>query len=68
MYVNVMVELTRQRLTVKDLSDKSGIPYQTLRDKLQKPDGEGFTLKQGDNIRTALGVQMTLDELFLWED
>ena len=68
MYVNLMVELTRQRLTVKDLSDKSGIPYQTLRDKLQKPDGEGFTLKQADNIRSALEVEMTLDELFVWVD
>lgn len=68
MYVNIMTELTRQRLTVKDFAELCGIKYQTLRDKLQKADGEGFTLKQADTIRSALGVEMPLEELFEWVD
>jgi DNA-binding Xre family transcriptional regulator len=68
MYVNIMTELARQRLTRKDLAGKSGIDYQTLCNKLKKADGEGFTLKQADEIRSALGVEMSLDELFEWVD
>ncbi len=68
MYINLMTELTRQRLNIKDLSQKCGISYQTLTLKLKKPDGEGFSVKEAINIKSALDVEMSLDELFEWED
>ena len=62
MYLNVKAELARQNLSVVDLSNKTGIRYQTLVEKLNGK--YPMTLDEAKNIKTALGVDISMEELF----
>ena len=62
MYLNVKAELARQNLSVVDLSYKTGIRYQTLVEKLNGK--YPMTLDEAKNIKVALGVDLSMEELF----
>ena len=62
MYLNVKAELARQNLSVVDLSNKTGIRYQTLVEKLNGK--YPLTLDEAKKIKTALGVDLSMEELF----
>ena len=62
MYLNVKAELARQNLSVVDLSNKTGIRYQTLVEKLNGK--YPLTLDEAKNIKVALGVDLSMEELF----
>ena len=62
MYVNVKAELARRNLSIVDLSEKTGIRYQTLVDKIN---GKfPLTLEEAKKIKDALDVSLSLEELF----
>ena len=58
MYLNVKAELARQNLSVVDLSNKTGIRYQTLVEKLNGK--YPLTLDEAKNIKAALGTALLL--------
>lgn len=63
MYVNVKAELARKNMTIVDLSNATGIRYQTLADKIR-----GDTVMTVDDalkIKQALDVDMSIEELFI---
>jgi len=62
MYSNVKAELARQNLSVVDLSNKTGIRYQTLIEKLNGK--YPLTLDEAKKIKAALGVDLSMEELF----
>lgn len=62
MYLNVKAELARQNLSVVDLSNKTGIRYQTLVEKLNGK--YPMTLDEAKKIKAALGVDISMEELF----
>ena len=62
MYLNVKAELARQNLSVVDLSNKTGIRYQTLVEKLNGK--YPLTLDEAKKIKAALGVDLSIEELF----
>ncbi len=62
MYLNVKAELARQNLSVVDLSNKTGIRYQTLVEKLNGK--YPLTLDEAKKIKAALGVDISMEELF----
>ena len=62
MYSNVKAELARNSLTVVDLSNKTGIRYQTLVDKINGK--YPVTLDEAKMIKSALEVDVPLEELF----
>ena len=62
MYLNVKAELARQNLSVVDLSNKTGIRYQTLAEKLNGK--YPLTLDEAKKIKAALGVDLSMEELF----
>jgi len=62
MYLNVKAELARQNLSVVDLSNKTGIRYQTLIEKLNGK--YPLTLDEAKKIKAALGVDLSMEELF----
>ena len=62
MYLNVKAELARQNLSVVDLSNKTGIRYQTLAEKLNGK--YPLTLDEAKKIKAALGVDISMEELF----
>ena len=62
MYLNVKAELARQNLSVVDLSNKTGIRYQTLVEKLNGK--YPMTLDEAKKIKAALGVDLSMEELF----
>lgn len=62
MYVNVKAELARKNMTIVDLSNKTGIRYQTLADKIRG--ASVLTVEEALKIKQALGVDMPLEELF----
>lgn len=62
MYSNVKAELARRNLTLVDLSNKTGIRYQTLVDKINGK--YPLTLDEAKRIKDALGVEISIDELF----
>lgn len=62
MYNNVKAELARKNMTIVDLSNKTGIRYQTLADKIR---GDSIlTVDEAMKIKEALDVDMPLEELF----
>lgn len=62
MYSNVKAELARKNMSVIDLSNKTGIRYQTLVDKLN---GKYKTsVEEAITIKTALAVDIPLEQLF----
>jgi lambda repressor-like predicted transcriptional regulator len=62
MYSNVKAELARRNLTLVDLSNRTGIRYQTLVDKINGK--YPLTLDEAKRIKDALGVEISIDELF----
>lgn len=62
MYSNVKAELARKNMTVVDLSDKTGIRYQTLIDKINGK--YPVTLDEAKKVKAALGVDIPLEDLF----
>lgn len=62
MFPNVKAEMARQGITLAILSERTGIPIQRLSLKLN---GKGeLTMKEAITIREALGVDISLDELY----
>lgn len=62
MYSNVKAELARQDMTLVDLSNKTGIRYQTL---VFKVNGKyPLTFDEAKKIKAALSVELSLEELF----
>lgn len=62
MYSNVKAELARRNLTVVDLSNMTGIRYQTLVDKINGK--YPLTLDEAKKIKAALDVDIAIEELF----
>ena len=62
MFPNVRAEMARRYLTVEDLSNLSGIKYSTLSQKLSG--SRPLTLDEAVRIKTALSVEIPLEELF----
>lgn len=62
MYSNLKAELARHNLSVVDLSNMTGIRYQTLAHKLNGK--YPLTLDEAKAIKTALGVDIAIEELF----
>ena len=63
MYVNVKAELARKNMSIVDLSNATGIRYQTLADKIR-----GDTVMTVDDalkIKKALEVDIPIEELFI---
>ena len=62
MFNNLKAEMARKNLTVADLSESTGIRYQTLAGKLR---GDSvLTVDEALKIKSALGVDMPFEELF----
>lgn len=62
MYSNVKAELARKNLSLVDLSNMTGIRYNTL---VLKINGHyPLTLDEAKKIKEALKVDLTIDELF----
>ena len=62
MFSNVKAELARKGLTVVDLSNKTGIRYQSLSNKLHGK--TPLKLEEALKIKTALDVDLPLEKLF----
>lgn len=62
MYLNVKAELARQNLSLVDLSNKTGIRYQTLVGKING--NYPLSLDEAKEIKHSLGVDIPLEELF----
>lgn len=62
MYSNVKAELARRNMSVVDLSNKTGIRYQTLVDKINGK--YPLTLDEAKKIKSALEVEIPLEDLF----
>lgn len=62
MYSNVKAELARRNLSVVDLSNMTGIRYQTLVDKINGK--YPLTLDEAKKIKSALEVDIPLEDLF----
>ena len=65
MYENVRAELARKNKTLIDLSQETGIRYQTLSEKLRG--NSPLTLKEAVAIKRAIGVDMSIEELFSFQ-
>lgn len=62
MYLNVKAELARKNMSMVDLSNMTGIRYQTLVDKVN---GKfSINVEEAKKIKAALGVDMPLEDLF----
>ena len=66
MFPNIKAELARKEMTIVDLSNATGIRYQTLWCKL-KGDYQ-FTVDEAMRIKQAIGVDMPIEELFERKD
>lgn len=62
MYPNLKAEMARVSMTMLGLSERTGIPYSTLNQKINGK--TEFTFQEAVDIRKALGVSVPLDELF----
>ena len=62
MYENLRAEIARKGMTIVELSNATGIRYQTLSEKLRG--NSQFTVKEAKAIKSALAVDMPIDELF----
>lgn len=63
MYKNLNAELARMGWTRKDLAEATNIRYQTLNEKMNGK--SGFTLKEAFEIKKAMNIDMSLDQIFL---
>lgn len=62
MYSNVKAELARKNMSVVDLSNKTGIRYQSLVDKINGK--YPITFEEAKTVKSALNVNIPLEELF----
>lgn len=62
MYENLRAELARKGKTLVDLSQDTGIKYQTLSQKLRGL--TPLTLKEAVDIKQALDLDMSIEDLF----
>ena len=62
MYSTLKAEMARKNLTIVDLSEKTGIRYNTLAAKLKGK--YSLTLPEAIAIKNALDVDLSIDELF----
>lgn len=62
MFETLRAEMARKNKTIVDLSQATGIRYQTLSEKLRG--NSPLTLKEAAEIKSALGLDMTIEELF----
>lgn len=62
MYKNVRVAMVMKNMTMIDLSNATGIRYQTLSEKLRG--NSELSLKEAVAIKNALGASMPLEVLF----
>lgn len=62
MYENLRAELARKGKTLVDLSQDTGIKYQTLSQKLRGL--TPLTLKEAVEIKQALDLDMSIEDLF----
>ena len=62
MYSNLRAEMARQSLSLVDLSKMTGIKYQTLANKISGK--QPMSLRDAKTIKSALGVEIPIDELF----
>ena len=62
MYRNLRAELARKGMTIKELSQKTDIPYSTLSPKLR---GFGkIPVDMAVKIKKAMGINLPLEVLF----
>ena len=66
MYPNLRAELARKDMSIPQLAELTGIKTTTLYDKYNGR--SAFTLDEAVLIRDALGLDMSIDELFRKED
>ena len=62
MYPNLKAELARKGIKLTELSQTTGIPYQTLTSKMSGK--TQFTYKETLLIKKALEIDLPLEELF----
>ena len=62
MYPTIKAEMGRKGMTIVDLSNATGIRYQTLSEKLRG--NYQITVQEAMSIKSALGVDSPLEELF----
>lgn len=62
MFPNLRAEIARKGLTISELGQQIGMARTTIYDKYKGR--TAFTLDEAIAIQTALGVDMSLDELF----
>lgn len=61
MYPNVRAEFARLGLTLEDVSKALGVSIGTVSIKLRKG---GFTLDEAKAIKSLIGTDMSIEELF----
>lgn len=66
MYPNLRAELARKNMSIPQLAELTGIKTTTLYDKYNGR--SAFSLDEAVLIRDALGLDMSIDELFRKED
>lgn len=62
MYKNVRIEMVRMNMTLVDLSNATGIRYQTLSEKMRG--NSPILLSEAILIKQALHTDMPLEKLF----
>lgn len=62
MYPNIKAELARKGMTIVDLSNATGIRYQTLSEKLRG--NYAITVNEAKAIKDALKVKTPIEVLF----
>lgn len=65
MYLNLVAQMHRKKMTVLELSRKTGIKYCTLRGKMGRADS--FTLGECLQIRNAVEWSDQIEKLFEFE-
>ena len=66
MFRNLSAELARKRMTIKDLSDVTGIPYETLKGKISGK--TEFKLSEMLVIKRRVFPNLSTDYLFQTEE
>lgn len=62
MFNTVKAEMARKNMTIVELSNSTGIEYYALADKIRGD--QKMLVSDAIKIKTALGVDMALEELF----
>ena len=66
MYLNLRAEMARRNFNISSLAEEINIPVGTLSKKLRGK--SNFSIKEAQKIKDALGVNMSIDELFKVEE